>query len=319
MKTQGSPIRRPVAQTPPQTPGETSFVTPRETPSHLSPKSANATPQAINDDFIQRSIASDMSSYMQGLSIDDASPSKTPKQAAPRVPAISAAQDFGADVHPQAVPRYDGARSILSQPKFSQQSTHQQQQQLPAFSPYLPSLNSSSSSLESSASKPTPRSKSLDSRQQALFGPGHSDTDSSISSQSSRTNSPTQQQRLPSSSSQDLQQSKQPQQPQPAEQEITALTGVVVPALDSALHRRSYQLSLLAKSAQAGGTQGAQDLLLKRQAHEQIKRLISKVGRLMRDIDHWDNVAPVGMGQGVEGFLEGFLEEVLCRVEAEDA
>jgi serine/threonine-protein kinase 24/25/MST4 len=30
-------------------------------------------------------------------------------------------------------------------------------------------------------------------------------------------------------------------------------------------------------------------------------------------------VAPVGMGDGVEGLLEGFLEEVLCRVEAEDA
>jgi serine/threonine-protein kinase 24/25/MST4 len=27
----------------------------------------------------------------------------------------------------------------------------------------------------------------------------------------------------------------------------------------------------------------------------------------------------VGMGDGVEGFLEGVLEEVLCRVEAEDA
>jgi serine/threonine-protein kinase 24/25/MST4 len=27
----------------------------------------------------------------------------------------------------------------------------------------------------------------------------------------------------------------------------------------------------------------------------------------------------VGMGDGVEGLLEGFLEEVLCRVEAEDA
>ena len=39
----------------------------------------------------------------------------------------------------------------------------------------------------------------------------------------------------------------------------------------------------------------------------------------MKDIDHWDSVAPVGMGDGVEGFLEGVLEEVLCRVEAEDA
>lgn len=113
-------------------------------------------------------------------------------------------------------------------------------------------------------------------------------------------------------------------QSQSAEQEITALSGVVLPALDAALHRRNYQLALLAKSTQARATNGApapspQDVLLKRQAHEQIKRLVGKVSRLMRDIDHWDNVAPVGMGEGVEGFLEGFLEEVLCRVEAEDA
>lgn len=125
--------------------------------------------------------------------------------------------------------------------------------------------------------------------------------------------------RQPSSSSQN-----QPQpQPQPTEQEITALSGVVIPALDAALHRRTYQLSLLAKAAQSGGSKNApapsaQDLLLKRQAHEQIKRLVGKMSRLMRDVDHWDNVAPVGMGEGVEGFLEGFLEEVLCRVEAED-
>jgi len=46
---------------------------------------------------------------------------------------------------------------------------------------------------------------------------------------------------------------------------------------------------------------------------------MAKVSRLFREIDHWDSVAPVGMGDGVEGMLEGFLEEVLCRVEAEDA
>lgn len=58
---------------------------------------------------------------------------------------------------------------------------------------------------------------------------------------------------------------------------------------------------------------------MKRQAHEQIKRLVNKASKIMREIDHWDGVAPVGMGDGVQGFLEGVLEEVLCRVEAEDA
>jgi serine/threonine-protein kinase 24/25/MST4 len=108
---------------------------------------------------------------------------------------------------------------------------------------------------------------------------------------------------------------------QPPNDEITALSGVVIPALEAALHRRAYQLSQLQKSAntQSKTAPSPQDIMLKRQAHEQIRRLVSKVGRLMKDIDHWDSVAPVGMGDGVEGFLEGVLEEVLCRVEAEDA
>ena len=110
------------------------------------------------------------------------------------------------------------------------------------------------------------------------------------------------------------------QQPPSQEQEITALSGVVLPALESALHRRSYQLSLLTKQASsASSTVSQQDLLMKRQAHEQMKRLVQKAGKIFRDIDHWDNVAAVGMGDGVQGFLEGWLEEVLCRVEAEDA
>jgi serine/threonine-protein kinase 24/25/MST4 len=46
---------------------------------------------------------------------------------------------------------------------------------------------------------------------------------------------------------------------------------------------------------------------------------MGKVVRLFKEIDHWDTQSPVGMGDGVSGLLEGFLEEVLCRVEAEDA
>lgn len=135
---------------------------------------------------------------------------------------------------------------------------------------------------------------------------------------------------------------------QSTEGEVTALSSVILPALEAALHRRSYQLSLLARSQQqshpqpqsqssrlgagsnttatangdaAAGdaTAAAQDLLLKRQAHEQIRKLVSKTCKIMREIDHWDNVASVGMGDGIQWFLEGVLEEVLCRVEPEDA
>ena len=54
------------------------------------------------------------------------------------------------------------------------------------------------------------------------------------------------------------------------------------------------------------------------EAREAIKKYMVKACKLFKDIDYLDGVAPVGMGDGVEGLLEGFLEEVLCRVEAED-
>ena len=59
-------------------------------------------------------------------------------------------------------------------------------------------------------------------------------------------------------------------------------------------------------------------MALKRQTHDQIRKRVAKAGMLFREIDEWDASASVGMGDGVEGLLEGFLEEVLCRVEAED-
>lgn len=117
--------------------------------------------------------------------------------------------------------------------------------------------------------------------------------------------------------------------------DITALGGVVLPALESALHRRSYNFNLAQKAAAAaaaaaatapGGEGGdregreAAEAEAQRRgvAHENVKRLVQKAARLFREIDMWDEEAPVGMGGEVVGFLEGFLEEVLVRVEAED-
>lgn len=88
------------------------------------------------------------------------------------------------------------------------------------------------------------------------------------------------------------------------------------------MHRRSYQLSLLQKkhnSTTSKSREAEAEILLKKQTHEQIRKCMAKVAKLFKEIDHWDGVANVGMGDGVEGVLEGFLEEVLCRVEAEDA
>ena len=103
---------------------------------------------------------------------------------------------------------------------------------------------------------------------------------------------------------------------------ITALTGVVLPALQAAVHRRAYCLSVLHQrmnSGQNASTSVVNDVRRQQaEAQDNIKKMASKVARLFTEMDHWDNWSPTGMGDEVTSFLEGFLEEVLVRVEAED-
>ena len=100
--------------------------------------------------------------------------------------------------------------------------------------------------------------------------------------------------------------------------ELTALNGVVVPALEAALQRRTYNLNALTRGSKPSGP-AAQELQQRRlHAHEKLKRLVIKAAGVFGEIERWDNEAPVGMGGEVNAFLEGFLEEVLVRVEAED-
>lgn len=98
--------------------------------------------------------------------------------------------------------------------------------------------------------------------------------------------------------------------------EMTALSGVVLPALQAAVSRRAYQLSLAHQKRI--GNESLQLRQRQMEAQESIKRLASKAARLFTDMDQWDSWAPVGMGEEVGTFLEGFLEEVLVRVEPED-
>lgn len=104
--------------------------------------------------------------------------------------------------------------------------------------------------------------------------------------------------------------------------ELTALSGVIVPALEAALRRRSYNLNMAAlrsNKSDAAGRTAANDLAMKRQyAHEKLKKLVMKAAGVFAEIEKWDSEAPVGMGEEVNAFLEGFLEEILVRVEAED-
>ncbi|KAL8831983.1 MAG: hypothetical protein Q9191_000545 [Dirinaria sp. TL-2023a] len=104
--------------------------------------------------------------------------------------------------------------------------------------------------------------------------------------------------------------------------ELTALNGVIVPALEAALQRRTYNMNaLLSQTSKTSTTNGraTDDLAMKRQyAHDKLKRLVVKAAGVFAEIERWDIDAPVGMGGDVNAFLEGFLEEVLVRVEAED-
>jgi serine/threonine-protein kinase 24/25/MST4 len=93
--------------------------------------------------------------------------------------------------------------------------------------------------------------------------------------------------------------------------EITALDGVVIPALEAALSRRAYQLNLKNRQDPEGRRR-------RQDCHETVKTLVSEISERFKELDRWDEQGEVGMGGEVAGFLEGFLEEVLVRVEPAD-
>ncbi|KAF2156967.1 Pkinase-domain-containing protein [Myriangium duriaei CBS 260.36] len=270
----------PVKQPVPQTPPQTPGHRVQETPfQKFSTPATSARPQMMTDEDLQRAIAEDMARQVQDMSID--SPTTAPHR------------DMTAR---QSSANLNGARPRTTSSTWSGARNPTKAQPFP------------------SDHSPSP----LASQQQQT--PSDS---SNLQTQSRRSPQSDSRSSTPASSTQ----STVPPPLDEQDQEITALSGVVIPALEAALHRRSYQLSLLAKrtTAQqaqmnpAAAQQATAELALKRQAHDQIRKLVHKAAKVFRDIDHWDRVGgEVGMGDGVGGFLEGLLEEVLARVEAED-
>jgi serine/threonine-protein kinase 24/25/MST4 len=104
--------------------------------------------------------------------------------------------------------------------------------------------------------------------------------------------------------------------------EITALTGVVVPALEAALCRRTYHVNVKNKQDSAQSLEDAQGFIERRRrrqdCHDKVTRLVNEIKGKFEELDKWDEKGEVGMGGEVAGFLEGFLEEVLVRVEPAD-
>jgi serine/threonine-protein kinase 24/25/MST4 len=268
-----SPVRKPLPalETPQSSPENKMSASPR-------PPATPQSPRHVNDDFLQQSIASDMSQYMKGLSINDR---QTPTaSAAPQSSIVNRSSPNRLDPRP-APPVRTPSNDLFEKP-------------VPSLAP--------------SHSNGRPQS--------------HYDTPTTTSETGLRSKSDL----ADSSSSSRLSQATIPQTAQQLDPQVTALTSVVIPALESAMHRRSYQLSLLTKQHNAAlptlsstaAAQADRELAERRAQHDLIKKYMVKACKLFKDIDYLDGVAPVGMGDGVEGLLEGFLEEVLCRVEAED-
>ena len=99
-------------------------------------------------------------------------------------------------------------------------------------------------------------------------------------------------------------------------EDLTALNSVILPALEAALHRRTYMLKELTKGRPT--STAAAELQQRRiHAHERVRKLVVKAAGVFAEIQKLDETTPVGMGGEVTEFLEGFLEEVLVRVEAD--
>ncbi|GAB1203873.1 hypothetical protein APSETT445_002514 [Aspergillus pseudonomiae] len=114
----------------------------------------------------------------------------------------------------------------------------------------------------------------------------------------------------------------QPSVEMPPSNDITALNSVILPALKAAVRRRSRRLELLSRnpSAENGHTRmETYELQSNREYVQQMmESLVNDLGGIFTRIERWDNEAPVGMGADVSSFLEGFLEEVLVRIEPAD-
>lgn len=100
---------------------------------------------------------------------------------------------------------------------------------------------------------------------------------------------------------------------------MTALTGVVLPALQAAVQRRAHDLNEQHRRASAAAPHALASRAAQLHAQEQIRLGAVELAAAFARIERWDRSAPAGKGAGDEpGWVECFLEEVLLRVEAED-
>ena len=116
--------------------------------------------------------------------------------------------------------------------------------------------------------------------------------------------------------------------------DVTPLNSVLIPALQACLHRRTYSINDVIqkhrdiqerkRSDASNASHPSLNEADKKQKamHDKMVKHVTKLAGVLSEIDHLDKEViangEVGMGGGVEVFLEAFLEEVLVRVEPED-
>lgn len=85
------------------------------------------------------------------------------------------------------------------------------------------------------------------------------------------------------------------------------------------MRRRSRRVERLRRGMGNEKNNEALELHKRREStHEKLGSLVNDVSGLFNEIERLDQEAPVGMGADVTSFLEGFLEEVLVRIEPAD-
>ncbi|PYI10581.1 putative Ste20-like serine/threonine protein kinase [Aspergillus sclerotiicarbonarius CBS 121057] len=106
----------------------------------------------------------------------------------------------------------------------------------------------------------------------------------------------------------------------PSSNEMTALNSVILPALKAAIRRRTRRLELVSRNSTRDVGENMYDHQSRQEyVHAMMESLVGDVCSMFTRIEQWDSEAPVGMGAQVTSFLEGFLEEILVRVEPSDS
>ena len=260
-----------------------------ERSSKLSQVVQQASPSSLHyDRALQKSLVHDIGSMNLGIN-----------ELPPRIDE-DARKLSGPDQAPSETKKLLGPINLPEIPPFQGQMKSKPLQQLPhqlSSSPQLPKLSIPQQPLpllNPSGFFPTPPT---------LLSAASSQANSLAKSRSSTESVP-------------ITSSKQ-SPPKPAS--VTALYSVIVPALDASLQRRSFSLKQQLRQENTANTNLSLEMVQKQQyAHEKLKKLVIKAAGVLSEIEKWDSQAPVDMGGGVGAFLEGFLEEILVRIEADD-